>query len=131
MTKSDLKARPVFHRERDAIESHLTIVFAGLVISRHLQNLTGISIKKIVRTLRTARSATIEVDGQRMTLDPELSTPAQEILNRLTNPSGTSQEIAAVTRNWRNSVVVAVSYRIGVPRLRHIRPYHSLANPVH
>ncbi|WP_165802669.1 IS1634 family transposase, partial [Arthrobacter sp. Bz4] len=63
MTKSDLKARPVFHHRRDAIEAHLTIVFAALAISRHLQDTTGLSIKKIVRTLRTARSATIEVDG--------------------------------------------------------------------
>jgi hypothetical protein len=28
MTKSDLRARPVFHHERDAIEAHLTVVFA-------------------------------------------------------------------------------------------------------
>jgi hypothetical protein len=85
MTKSDLKARPVFHRERDAIEAHLTVVFAALAISRHLQDTTGMSIRKIVRTLRIARSATIEVDGHRMTLDPELTPPAQEILNRLEN----------------------------------------------
>jgi transposase len=28
MTKTDLAARPVFHRLRDSIEAHLTIVFA-------------------------------------------------------------------------------------------------------
>jgi hypothetical protein len=27
MTKSDLRARPVFHHEREAIEAHLTVVF--------------------------------------------------------------------------------------------------------
>ena len=45
MTKSDLKARPVFHRTREAIEAHLTVVFAALAISRHLQDATGFSIK--------------------------------------------------------------------------------------
>ncbi|MGV8082235.1 MAG: hypothetical protein AB2L09_01175 [Coriobacteriia bacterium] len=28
MSKSDLKARPVFHHTRDSIEAHLTVVFA-------------------------------------------------------------------------------------------------------
>ena len=30
MTKSDLSARPVFHRDEDAIDAHLTVVFAAL-----------------------------------------------------------------------------------------------------
>ena len=32
MTKNDLRARPVFHHQRDAIEAHLTIVFAAIAI---------------------------------------------------------------------------------------------------
>ena len=58
MTKGDLRARPVFHHQREAIEAHLTVVFAALAVARHLQDATGTSIKKIVQTLRTARSAT-------------------------------------------------------------------------
>ncbi|WP_242448528.1 IS1634 family transposase [Cellulomonas sp. WB94] len=83
MTKSDLRARPVFHHQRDAIEAHLTVVFAALAVARHLQDLTGMSIKKIVQALRTARSATIEINGQRLTLDPDLTETARAILNRL------------------------------------------------
>ena len=45
MAKSDLKARPVFHRNRDAIEAHLTIVFAALAISKNIEYQTKISIK--------------------------------------------------------------------------------------
>jgi transposase len=30
MAKSDLKARPIFHRKRIAIEAHLTLVFTAL-----------------------------------------------------------------------------------------------------
>jgi hypothetical protein len=55
MVKSDLRARPTFHHERDALEAHLTIVLAALAVSRHLQNVTGVSIKKIVPTYDTAR----------------------------------------------------------------------------
>lgn len=42
MAKSDLRARPVFHHERDSIEAHLTIVFAALALSRHHQDLTDL-----------------------------------------------------------------------------------------
>lgn len=52
-------------------------------MARHLQDATGTSIKKIVATLRTARSATIEINGQRLTLDPDLTDTTRAILNRL------------------------------------------------
>jgi hypothetical protein len=32
MAQSDLQARPVYHRKRDSIEAHLTIVFAALAV---------------------------------------------------------------------------------------------------
>jgi hypothetical protein len=94
MTKSDLRARPVFHHEREAIEAHLTVVFAALAVGRHLHDRAGISIKKLVQTLRGARSATIDINGQRMTLDPNSPTPpapSSTGSNRVTKASGTSQ----------------------------------------
>jgi hypothetical protein len=84
MVKSDLRARPVFHHERDAIEAHLTVVFAALAVARHLQEHTGMSIKKLVKTLRPIRSATIEINGQRITIDPAIPTDLQPLLDKLT-----------------------------------------------
>jgi hypothetical protein len=55
----------------------------ALAVARHLQDATGTSIKKIVQALRTARSATIEINGQRITLDPDLTAAARDILQRL------------------------------------------------
>src|SRR3989344_462905 len=43
MSKSDLKARPVFHHKRDSIEAHLTIVLAALAIGRTIERRTGIT----------------------------------------------------------------------------------------
>ena len=54
-----------------------------LAVARHLQDASGTSIKKIVQALRTARSATIEINGQRLTLDPDLTDAARDILKRL------------------------------------------------
>ena len=57
MSKTDLRARPMFHHTRDAIEAHLTVVFAALALARHLQEATGLSIRKIVQTLRPLQSS--------------------------------------------------------------------------
>ncbi|MGP5033237.1 IS1634 family transposase, partial [Glutamicibacter arilaitensis] len=61
MTKSDLSARPVFHRDEDAIDAHLTVVFAALAIGRHLQERAGMSLKRIITELKSIRSAKIQV----------------------------------------------------------------------
>lgn len=83
MAKSDLKARPIFHRTRDSIEAHLTIVFAALAIARHLQNRTGTSIKKIVRTLRRIHTVVIDVDGHELTARTPLDDDSQAILTAI------------------------------------------------
>jgi DDE family transposase len=83
MTKTDLAARPVFHRLRDSIEAHLTIVFAALAVSREAQARTGLSINKIVKTLRPLRTATIALGRQQITAEPRIPAAAQQILDDL------------------------------------------------
>ena len=83
MTKSDLAARPVFHRLKDSIEAHLTIVFAALAISREAQTRTGLSIKKIITTLRPLRSAVITIGRQHITAEPRVPAETQQILDAL------------------------------------------------
>jgi transposase len=83
MAKTDLRARPIFHHQQDSIEAHLTIVFAALAISRYLQEHSSVSIKKLVTTLRPVRSATIKINGERLTLDPEIPPTARELLTTL------------------------------------------------
>ena len=67
-TSLDLKARPVFHHKRNAIEAHLTIVFTSLAISRQIEKLTGTSIKRIVKILRPIRSGLITINGKNILL---------------------------------------------------------------
>jgi hypothetical protein len=83
MTKTDLAARPVFHRLRDSIEAHLTIVFAALAVSREAQARTGMSINKIVKTLRPLRTATITLGRQQITAEPRIPAAARQILDDL------------------------------------------------
>ena len=83
MAKSDLKARPMFHHERDSIEAHLTVVFCALAIARDLQDRTGASIQKIIRTLRPLRTDTIDIGGQRLHATTPPGPEAQAILDSL------------------------------------------------
>lgn len=84
MSKHDLKARPVFHHTKDAIQAHLTVVTAALAISRYLQAATGHSIKRIVQTLKRHQDITITLpNGQTLQAATPLSPQAQEILTAL------------------------------------------------
>ena len=60
MAKSDLQARPIYHRKRDSIDAHLTVVFAALAVIRWIENQTGWSIRKFVRTARRYRTIQIQ-----------------------------------------------------------------------
>ena len=64
MAKSDLRARPIYHHNCDAIEAHLTIGLVALVISRNIEYQTGISIKQFVKLLRTIRSGIVTFMGK-------------------------------------------------------------------
>lgn len=82
MSKHDLAARPIYHRTREAIEAHLTIVFAALAIARDLQARTGWSVRKLIQTLRPLRHVTIQINGQTIEAAPGIPTDVQEILKR-------------------------------------------------
>ncbi|WP_204801013.1 IS1634 family transposase [Mycobacterium riyadhense] len=83
MSKSDLKARPMFNRMRDAIEAHLTIVFAALAISHVIQSRTGVSIAKVIKALRPLRSATININGATQTFPAAIPHAERKILTDL------------------------------------------------
>ncbi len=83
MSKSDLAARPSFHHTREAIEAHLTIVFAALAIARDLQARSGQSLKKIITTLRPLRQVTITINGHQLDAQPTITTETRELLQAL------------------------------------------------
>lgn len=47
IAKSDLLARPVFHRKKESIETHILIIFLALCLAKSIELKTGISIKKM------------------------------------------------------------------------------------
>jgi Transposase DDE domain len=88
MSKSDLRARPIYHHKRDSIEAHLTIVFAALAVSRWLERETGWSINKLVKTLRPYRSIAILTGDHILHAGTPLENAARAALNAVRAAAG-------------------------------------------
>ena len=88
MSKHDLRARPIYHHKRESIEAHLTIVLAALAVSRWLEQRTGWSIKKFVRTARRYRTVTIRVGDHALTAADPLPDDLRHALKAIQASSG-------------------------------------------
>lgn len=84
MSKTDLRARPMFHHSREAIEAHLTVVFAALAMARFMQTRAGLSLKKIVTTLKPLQDVVITIAGQEITAQPEIRQETRAMVDSLT-----------------------------------------------
>jgi hypothetical protein len=84
MSKHDLQARPVYHHKRESIEAHLTIVFAAMAVSHHIETQTGWSIKKFVRTARRYRTVQIKAGRQILTAADPLPTDLRGAIAAIT-----------------------------------------------
>ncbi len=59
IAKSDLEARPIYHRKENSIKSHLLIVFMALCMTRVIEAKEGQSIKKVMDDLRDKWTLTL------------------------------------------------------------------------
>jgi hypothetical protein len=85
MAKSDLQARPIYHRKRDSIEAHLTIVFAALALSRWIEHQTGWSIRKFVKTARRYRTVQIQAGDHVITAADPLPDDLRDATTKINN----------------------------------------------
>ncbi|SNV91244.1 hypothetical protein CCYS_14100 [Corynebacterium cystitidis DSM 20524] len=89
MAKTDLQARPIFHRTDHAIRAHLTVVLATLAISKHIYLTTGVTTPKLVESLSKYRHALIQAGHQRYELPPQLTPEIEQHLTALKNYKST------------------------------------------
>jgi Transposase DDE domain len=83
MSKHDLAARPIYHHKRESIEAHLNVVFAALAVSRLVEETTGWSIKRFVRTARRYRTVQIRVGNQLLSAEDPLPDDLREALTKI------------------------------------------------
>lgn len=86
MSKSDLKARPIYARMQDSIDAHLNIVMAALAVSRMMEQASGLSIKRLVRTLKKYRTFELNVSGTTIHAATPLPPEVQSIVDAIINP---------------------------------------------
>ena len=84
MSKHDLRARPIYHHTRESIDAHLTVVFAALAVTRLIEDRTGWSIKRFVRTTRRYRTIQIRAGQQLLTAEDRLSDDLRDALALIT-----------------------------------------------
>jgi hypothetical protein len=87
MSKSDLQARPIYHRKRDSIEAHLAIVFAALAVTRWIEARTGWSIRKFVRTARRYRTIQIQAGQHVITAADPVPDDLRQALDAIQDPN--------------------------------------------
>jgi Transposase DDE domain len=88
MSKSDLRARPIYHRKRESIDAHLAIVFAALAVTRLIEERTGWSIRRFVRTARRYRTVQIRAGQHILTAEDPLPPDLRHALAHIKRPDG-------------------------------------------
>nr|WP_207954275.1 hypothetical protein [Saccharopolyspora elongata] len=88
MAKSDLAARPMSTAPKTRSKP-LTIVFAALAVSRWIEDTTGWSIKKFVKTVRRYRTIQIQAGEHVVTAADPLSNDVQQVLDAIRTRTST------------------------------------------
>lgn len=57
ITKSDLQARPIYHRNTETIKSHILICFMALSLAKYMEIRSGLSLKKTLKILKSVKDA--------------------------------------------------------------------------
>lgn len=85
MSKSDLQARPIFHRTQDSIRAHMLICFMGLMMGKYMEINTGLSLRKIREELWTVHEAQIldQRTGEMHVLQMETTELANSLLEKI------------------------------------------------
>jgi hypothetical protein len=88
MSKHDLAARPIYHHKRESIEAHLSVVFAALAVGRLVEERTGWSIRKFVRTARRYRTVQIRAGQQLITAADPVPADLRDALAEINQVGG-------------------------------------------
>jgi transposase len=85
IAKSDLAARPIFHRKREAIEAHILICFMALAICKYMELKTEKSTKVIIKLLKQVTDARIlhTLTNEEIILRSEISTETKDLVKKL------------------------------------------------
>jgi transposase len=75
MSKTDLKTRPIFHYQHNAVKAHVLLCFMALMMGKFLEIKTGLSLRRIKDILWNVHEAHIEdkLTGKKIKLQTNLN----------------------------------------------------------
>src|SRR5690606_31153674 len=88
ISKNDLKTRPIFHFKEEPIKLHLLICFMALVISKHIELTTNVSIKKFVTELKKVTDARMfsQITNKEMRIRAKMMPIVEDLIRKLNLP---------------------------------------------
>lgn len=86
ISKNDLQTRPIFHYKEEPIKLHLLICFMALVISKHIELQTSLSIRKFIHECKKVTDARLKnkLTGKEIQIRANHTPTVTEILQKLT-----------------------------------------------
>lgn len=84
MSKTDLKERPVYHRLRQRIQSHLLVCFCSLLVMKQAETILAklkLSLETAIESLSEVGEGTITIGRTEFPVEKELSQETKLILN--------------------------------------------------
>lgn len=84
VSKSDLQTRPIFHFKEESIKLHLLICFMALVVSKHVELKTEISIRKFIHECKRITDARLKnkLTGKEIRIRANSTPLVSEILRK-------------------------------------------------
>lgn len=88
VSKSDLQTRPVFHFKEEPIKLHILICFMALVISKHIEIKTGVSIRKYLDESKKVVDGKIlnQITEKYVIIEAKPTIKMQELSGKLFSP---------------------------------------------
>jgi len=85
ISKSDLQTRPIFHFKEEPIKLHLLICFMALVVSKHIELQTNISIRKFIHECKKITDARLKnkITTKELKIRTDLNPTIIEVLRKL------------------------------------------------
>ena len=88
IAKSDLQTRPIFHYKEEPIKLHLLICFMSLVVSKHIELQSGVSIRRFNTEMKKVTDARMinQITNKELRIRSQISNDIKQILQKLNLP---------------------------------------------
>jgi transposase len=85
ISKSDLQTRPIFHYKEEPIKLHLLICFVALVVSKHIELQTDLSIRRFIHECKKITDARLkdQITEKEIRIRAKINPAVCEILRKL------------------------------------------------